>query len=174
MKKRKILLSSFVLFALCVTGCNRNNNADAPSNNDKASISEVHNDTSALINPTSEVKSSSEPVSSGNKTSNNNSEVHTHTWGEWQTVKAATCTEAGSEKRVCSGCGESETRATNALGHNFGNFVTTKEATCTEAGEQKKTRKTASGESRLLSRMYLSTVFGWMRLKLPTHSTNNS
>ena len=143
MKKRKIFLSSFVLFALCVTGCNRNNNADAPSNNDKASISEVHNDTSELIDPTSEVNSNSGNKTSNNNSSNNNSnnnsEVHTHTWGDWQTVKAATCTEAGSEQRICAGCGASETRVTNALGHNFGNFVTTKEATCTETGEQKKT-----------------------------------
>ena len=138
MKKRKILLSSFVLFALCVTGCNRNNNADDPSHNDKASISEINNDTSELINPTSVINSNSENKTSNNN-SNNNSEVHTHTWGAWQTIKEATCTEAGIEERVCDGCGESETKPINPLGHNFSGLVTTKEATCTEDGEQKKT-----------------------------------
>ena len=42
-----------------------------------------------------------------------------HSWGEWETVTAATCTEQGSEKRICSVCNEEETRATEALGHDF-------------------------------------------------------
>ena len=47
----------------------------------------------------------------------------THTFGEWTTVKAATCTEAGSEKRVCSVCGTEETRTIAALGHTPGTVV---------------------------------------------------
>ena len=41
-----------------------------------------------------------------------------HTFGEWQTVTAATCSEAGTEKRVCE-CGEEETRAIPAIGHTI-------------------------------------------------------
>lgn len=63
----------------------------------------------------------------------------THTFGEWTTVKAATCTEAGSEKRVCSVCGTEETRTIAALGHKFGAWTVTTSATCTEAGVETRT-----------------------------------
>ena len=63
----------------------------------------------------------------------------THTFGEWTTVKAATCTEAGSEKRVCSVCGTEETRTIAALGHKFGAWTVTTPTTCTEAGVETRT-----------------------------------
>ena len=63
----------------------------------------------------------------------------THTFGEWTTVKAATCTEAGSEKRVCSVCGTEETRTIAALGHKFGAWTVTTSATCTKAGVETRT-----------------------------------
>ena len=44
--------------------------------------------------------------------------VHTHTYGEWQVVTAATCTEEGREQRLCE-CGETETRTIAATGHNY-------------------------------------------------------
>lgn len=44
---------------------------------------------------------------------------HTHSWGDWSEVKAATCTEQGEETRTCSECNEVDTRKTNALGHDF-------------------------------------------------------
>ena len=40
---------------------------------------------------------------------------HTHAFGEWTTLKGATCTEDGEAERVCS-CGERETKSLNA-GH---------------------------------------------------------
>ena len=46
--------------------------------------------------------------------------VHTHTFGEWYTVKQPTCTDDGYEERVCSGCNEKETRTLSALGHDYG------------------------------------------------------
>ena len=39
-----------------------------------------------------------------------------HVWGEWETVTAPGATTRGSEKRVCSRCGEEETRATDPTG----------------------------------------------------------
>lgn len=42
---------------------------------------------------------------------------HSHSYGEWTTVKDATCTENGSMKRVCS-CGQEETKSIDALGHD--------------------------------------------------------
>ena len=63
--------------------------------------------------------------------------VTDHDSGTWQTVKASTCTEAGSEQRVCEVCGEVlETREVAAKGHKDGEWVVTKQATCTEPGEK--------------------------------------
>lgn len=63
--------------------------------------------------------------------------VTDHDSGTWQTVKEPTCTEAGSEQRVCEVCGEVlETREIPAKGHKDGEWVVTKQATCTEPGEK--------------------------------------
>ena len=58
---------------------------------------------------------------------------HTHSWSEWATTKAPTCTETGVRTRTCS-CGETETETIPALGHDMGAFTTTKLPTCTEKG----------------------------------------
>ena len=42
-----------------------------------------------------------------------------HNYGNWQTVKEATCTEKGTQKRTCSKCGEEETKEIEAVGHNY-------------------------------------------------------
>ena len=57
--------------------------------------------------------------------------------GSWTVVKAATCTEDGTEKRICTVCGAEETRTIKAKGHTFGEWTVTKKATCTENGSQK-------------------------------------
>ena len=63
--------------------------------------------------------------------------VTDHDSGTWQTVKEPTCTEAGSEQRVCEVCGEVlETREIAAKGHEDGEWVVTKQAACTEPGEK--------------------------------------
>ena len=43
----------------------------------------------------------------------------THAWGGWATVKAASCGVAGSRKRTCSRCGQTETETIAALSHNY-------------------------------------------------------
>ena len=148
MKKRKLILNALVLFALCVTGCNRNNNAEAPSEKGNNSISEVNNDTSHAIDHSSIEESSSLPNitsdssnNSSSNSSNNSSDSshgHTHTWSEWRIVKPATCTENGTQSRTCSGCRLAETQTINALGHDFSAYSTVKAATCLEAGSEKR------------------------------------
>ena len=145
MKKRKLFLNALVLLSLCVTGCHKNNSVETPSINDKTSASIVNNDTSRAINTFSEDKTSSNDAndssnngSTSSSNDNNTSQSHTHTWGEWQTVRAATCLDKGLEQRTCTGCGENETRETSALGHNFGAYTTVKAATCLEAGSEKR------------------------------------
>ena len=70
--------------------------------------------------------------------------THTHAFGNWTIVKAATCTEPGKRERVCS-CGEKQTQSI-AAGHKYSDWTTITRATCTNEG--KKTHKcTACGKS---------------------------
>ena len=52
-----------------------------------------------------------------------------HSFGDWTTVTAATCTDAGEEQRKCKNCDHSENRTVDALGHNYENYV------CTNCGD---------------------------------------
>ncbi len=72
------------------------------------------------------------PESSSPETNPPETGAHVHSFGEWTTVKATTCTEAGSEERTCL-CGEKETRTVNAKGHTEVTDAAV-EATCTEEG----------------------------------------
>ena len=56
-----------------------------------------------------------------------------HTFGEWNTTKAATCTAEGTQTRTCEVCGKVETQTIKALGHKE---VVDKAvaATCTKTG----------------------------------------
>jgi hypothetical protein len=42
-----------------------------------------------------------------------------HTWGEWEETKAASCTEAGSRKHVCTVCKEVETEEIPVTSHKL-------------------------------------------------------
>ena len=59
-----------------------------------------------------------------------------HEFGEWKVTKEPKCTEEGEETRVCSVCGEKETRPVEALGHVPGEpkQENVLDATCTEKG----------------------------------------
>ncbi|MBE6796720.1 MAG: CHAP domain-containing protein [Ruminococcaceae bacterium] len=62
-----------------------------------------------------------------------------HSYGNWSTTKAATCTAAGSKTRKCTGCTKTETASISALGHNYSSSYTVdKAATCTAAGSKSK------------------------------------
>ena len=56
-----------------------------------------------------------------------------HTFGEWKTTKAATCTAEGTQIRTCEVCGKVETQTIKALGHKevIDKAVA---ATCTKTG----------------------------------------
>ena len=56
-----------------------------------------------------------------------------HTYGNWSVTKSASCTESGTETRVCSLCQKTETRTINALGHSYSNGV------CSKCGERENT-----------------------------------
>lgn len=62
-----------------------------------------------------------------------------HAWSEWTETKAPTCAEKGEKTRTCSKCGETETKAIDALEHKWGKWEVTKEATCEAKGEKTRT-----------------------------------
>ncbi|MBQ6678326.1 MAG: S-layer homology domain-containing protein [Clostridia bacterium] len=55
-----------------------------------------------------------------------------HSFGEWTEAVAPTCTEKGIEERVCTRCGENETREIEVLVHDYVDIVTA--PTCTAKG----------------------------------------
>ena len=62
-----------------------------------------------------------------------------HQWDEWKTTAKATCTDEGTQTRVCVLCGESETSAIAALGHNWKDATCTDPKTCLNCGQQQGT-----------------------------------
>lgn len=80
----------------------------------------------------------------GNEDSSGNS-AHTHSYGEWETTKSATCTAEGAKERYCS-CGEKQTATITKLEHSYGDWTTVKEATFAENGEKKRSCKCGSEE----------------------------
>jgi len=57
-----------------------------------------------------------------------------HEWGDWEATGAATCSGT-AEKRVCSECGEEETRTNgDATAHTWGAWSVKTAATCVTAG----------------------------------------
>lgn len=50
------------------------------------------------------------------KTTDETTSSHVHVFGEWATVKKATCIEKGEQERTCA-CGEKENKIIDALGH---------------------------------------------------------
>ena len=61
-----------------------------------------------------------------------------HTWGKWETVKQATCTEDGKKERCCASCTAKEYEIIPALNHSYGEWQTIKEPTCTEEGKKER------------------------------------
>lgn len=58
-----------------------------------------------------------------------------HSWGEWQTISAGSCSEEKQERRICAVCGETETRS-SGLGHQWGTVEMLIAPGCETAGIQ--------------------------------------
>ena len=63
------------------------------------------------------------------------SEPAGHSFGEWKVKSEATCTQDGTETRICEICDETEERTLKAKGHKYVDKGTA--ATCTENGVKK-------------------------------------
>ena len=61
-----------------------------------------------------------------------NTPVHTHKFGEWETTKNATCSTDGEQTRFCD-CGEAQTKSVPATEHTIV-IDSAVEATCTSTG----------------------------------------
>ena len=56
------------------------------------------------------------PSGTTDNTTESETDAHVHAFGEWTTVKDATCIVKGEQERTCS-CGEKETKSIDATGH---------------------------------------------------------
>lgn len=74
-------------------------------------------------------------TSEGTKTTNPCAKGHT--WGEWSVTEEATCKADGEKTRVCSVCGEKDTKKySDTKAHQWGDWTVTKAATCADQGVQ--------------------------------------
>ena len=60
-------------------------------------------------------------------------EPHVHTFGEWRTVREATCTLEGISERICAECGDTEEKSVERLAHTLKASSTTA-PDCTNEG----------------------------------------
>ena len=72
---------------------------------------------------------------------------HEHNFGEWETIKAATCTAEGSKARYCS-CGDKITETIESTGHSYSDWNVTQAATCTTNGTRERTCKRCEQKER--------------------------
>ena len=72
-------------------------------------------DSSEVTEPEAAVDSESE----ADTETDTEAPLHEHSFGEWNTVKEASCSEGGSRERVCS-CGEKEIQTTAPVAHELG------------------------------------------------------
>ena len=73
--------------------------------------------------------------------------AHTHSFGEWETTKAATCTAEGSKERYCP-CGEKQTATISMAEHSYGEWTVVKPATTTETGSEERACSCGKKETR--------------------------
>ena len=68
----------------------------------------------------------------------NTPDGHTHVYGEWKPVTAASCVKTGLNEAFCA-CGDRITETVPALGHSYGSYKQTKAPTCTASGAEERT-----------------------------------
>lgn len=88
-------------FALSACGGNKNSTSDCPASAPDYSVSDS-------------VGSASDGGSDSAA-----SDEHVHSYGAWEVVKDATCTEEGEKQRFCA-CGDVQTRTIDKLAHQYG------------------------------------------------------
>ncbi len=87
------------------------------------------------------------PSDTTDNTTESETDAHIHTFGEWITIKDATCTVKGEQERSCS-CGEKETQSIDAIGHTEV-IDAAVAATCTTEGKTEGKHCSVCGETIL-------------------------
>ena len=59
-----------------------------------------------------------------------------HEWSDWKVETEATCSAKGVKTRVCSRCGEKQSKDIDKLPHEYGKWTVESEPTCTEEGQR--------------------------------------
>ena len=135
MKQIKFLGVLAIALALGLTACGGGSKS--------SSKTESKSETPSSVVPSSSseapAESSEVPADSSEAPaeSSESSTKHTHQWGEYETTKAATCTEDGEQKRVCSICGQEQTKTIKAA-HTWGEYVVKTPATCSAEGKEER------------------------------------
>ncbi|MCH5198568.1 MAG: hypothetical protein J1E34_06645 [Oscillospiraceae bacterium] len=80
-----------------------------------------------------------------------------HTYGEWTVVTPATCTEVGTEQRVCGACDAAETRSIPAKGHTDENG----DKVCDDCGTSLGSEEQPSFFQRIIN--FFNRIINWFR-----------
>lgn len=92
---------------------------------------------SVVVEQASTVSSGRYPQSAfSSSTATINVACKKHSFGDWEQVKAPTCSAKGTERRICSSCKKEESRDISATEHKLGDWENKKAPTCTEEGEE--------------------------------------
>ncbi len=141
--KRSVFLifAALLVFTLLFVACDDTDTPQPPSGSteqttaasDEGTTTPETEDTSAPeTEDTTDPSAKDTTAPETEDTSEPETQPHVHAFGDWTTVKEATCTEQGEQQRTCA-CGESETQTIDALGHT--EVIDAAVApTCTETG----------------------------------------
>ena len=72
---------------------------------------------------------------------------HVHSFGEWTVKTPSSCTEQGTEERICV-CGAAETRPIDPVEHSFGEWAVKTPSSCTERGTEERICACGAVENR--------------------------
>lgn len=136
MKQIKILGVLAIALALGLTACGGAKSSKSESKSETPS-SVVPSSSSQAPAESSEAPAESSEAPAESSESSESSTRHTHQWGEYETTKPATCTEDGEQKRVCSICGQEQTKTIKAA-HTWGEWAVKTAATCSAEGEEER------------------------------------
>jgi len=75
-----------------------------------------------------------------------------HSYGDWSTTTAPSCSAEGQQSRTCSVCGNVETQVVGKTSHSFRDWSTTKEASCTEEGSRKRSCSCGAEETETIGK----------------------
>lgn len=128
------LLALALTLALSMNSCNNgNNNPPLINTEDPSSTPDtteppsehIHEYIASVVDPTcTEPGYTLHLCSCGDTYTDTPTEALGHSFGEWTTAKAATCTATGTETRTCTRCGETETRDIPLAAHSYTGVVT--------------------------------------------------